>query len=294
MAKHGEVKTAAEILVVGATGNVGPTLVERLVRSGQNVRVLARDPQKAGRLLGAEIDAVPGDLNDVASLARACHGVRSAYLATAPTPGLAQEEVNFIDAARAAGVERIVKLSGFGIEFSNDRIHLAHARSEQRLRESGIPSVILRPVVYMSNLLFEAASLKSGTLPSVFEDGRISLVDPRDVAEVAAVALMSPIYEGRTLEFGGPEALSYDAVAATFARVLGRPVQHRRLDAAAFEAAALGAGLPEFVVEAITVTASSARAGRYEVNDDVVRKALGRPASSLSDWVTRHRAAFES
>jgi uncharacterized protein YbjT (DUF2867 family) len=282
----------AKILVAGATGNVGPTLVAELVRTGQRVRVFARDLQKATRLLGTGVEVVRGDLSDPASLAPAFHGVRSAFVATAPTPMLGYEESNFIDAARAHGVERIVKLSGFGIEFATDRIHIAHALSEQRLRESGIPSVVLRPVVFMSNLLFDAASIQSGKLPSNFGDGRISLVDPRDVAEVAARALLTPTYEGQTLSFGGPEALSYDLVAATFTRLLGRPIEHVRMNDASFGAAALKAGLPEFVVEAITVTATSARKGRYEVNDDVVRATLGRRASNLAAWIVRHRDAF--
>src|SRR6185369_11773127 len=147
-------------------------------------------------------------------------------------------EGHFIEAARVAKLERLVKLSGFGVEFSRDRIHAAHAQSEQRLRAAGIPSVVLRPVIYFSNLLFDAAAIKTGKLPSVFRDGRISFVDPRDVAELAARALLQPAYAGQTWEFGGPEALSYDDVAATLTRVLGRRVEHVRLDDATFAAAA--------------------------------------------------------
>jgi uncharacterized protein YbjT (DUF2867 family) len=284
--------TTAKILVAGATGNVGPTLVDHLVRSGHAVRVLARDPHKATRLLGPRVEVIHGDLGDPASLAPAFRGISSAFLATSPSPVLDEQEINFIDAARKAKIGRLVKLSGFGIEFSTDAIHLAHKRSEQRLRASGLPSVILRPVVYMSNLLFDAAGIKTGKLPSVFRDGRINLVDPRDVAGVAARALVDPAYEGQTLEFGGPEALSYDDVAATFTRVLGRHVEHVRMDDVTFEAAALQAGLPDFVVEAITGTATSARSGKYEVNDDAVQRVLGRRASSFANWVARHRDAF--
>jgi uncharacterized protein YbjT (DUF2867 family) len=282
----------AKILVAGATGNVGPTLVDCLVRSGHSVRVLVRDPHKATHLLGARVEVIHGDLEDPASLAAAFRGISSAFVATAPSPSLDEQEINFIDAARAASIGRLVKLSGFGIEFSTDRIHVAHKRSEQRLRASGLPHVILRPVVYMSNLLFDAAGIKTGKLPSVFRDGRINLVDPRDVGEVAARTLVGPAHEGQTLEFGGPEALSWDDVAATFTRALGRRVEHVRVDDATFEAGVLQAGLPDFVVEAITTTATSARAGKYEINDDVVQRVLGRRASSLADWVVRHRDAF--
>jgi uncharacterized protein YbjT (DUF2867 family) len=282
----------AKILLAGATGNVGPTLVEHLVRSGHAVRVLARDPQKATRLLGPRVEVIHGDLGNPASLAPAFRGISSAFVATTPSPILDEQEINFIEAARAAKIGRLVKLSGFGIEFSSDRIHVAHARSERRLRASGLPSVVLRPVIYMSNLLFDAAAIKTGKLPSLFRDGRINLVDPRDVAEVAARALLEPACEGQTLEFGGSEALSYDDVAATLTRILGRRVEHVRMDEGTFEVEALRAGLPDFVVEAITTAATSARQGKYEVNDDVVRRALGRRASSLADWVASHRDAF--
>ena len=282
-----------KILIAGATGNVGPTLVELLAGAGHPVRVLARDPAKAAKLLGTAVEIVRGDLEDPTSLAAAFRGVSSAFVATTPTPSLDRQEINFIDAARAAKVLRVVKLSGFGIEFSADRIHAAHARSERSLRASGIPSVVLRPVVYMSNLLFDAAAVATGKLPSVFRDGRINLVDPRDVAAVAARTLVDPEHVGRTLEFGGPEALSWDDVAATLARVLGRRVEHVRLDDATFEAGVLQAGLPDFVVEAITSTASATRTGKYEVDDTVVQRVVGRRASSLAAWVARNREAFQ-
>jgi uncharacterized protein YbjT (DUF2867 family) len=283
-----------KIVVAGGTGNVGTHLIANLVRAGHSVRALVRDPARARTLLGRHVEIVTGDLDEPASLRGAFDGAAIAFVATAPTPALDVQEIHFIDAARAASVERVVKLSGFGIEFSTDSIHRAHARSESRLSDSRMPSVVLRPVVYVSNLLFDAASIKTGKLPSIFGDGRISLIQPRDVAEVAARALTTPDYEGQTLDLGGAVALSYDDVAATFTRVLGRPIERVRMGDAAFEVAALGAGLPDFVVEAITTTASSARSGKYEVSDAVVQRVLGRPAAGLAEWITEHREAFET
>lgn len=282
------------VLVVGATGNVGIELVEQLRQIGHDVRALVRDPRRAAERLGSGVEIVAGDLSDPASLASALRGIEIASLATSPTPLLQEQEGNFIEAARAAKLRRLVKLSGFGIDFAADRIHLGHAESERRLRASGLAYVVLRPVIFMSNLLFETASIKTGKLPSIFGDGRMSFVDPRDVAEVMARALLEQRHEGATWEFGGPEALTYDDLAATFTRVLGRRVEHVRLDAAAFRAAALGGGLPDFVVEAITDAAAHTREGRYATNDDVIQRVLGRRGRSFSDWVERHRDAFSA
>ena len=284
----------ATILVVGGTGTVGREVVRKLAQSGRSVRVLARDPVKAASVLGPDVEIVAGDLRDSASLTAALSGIDSASLATSPSPTLHEEEINFIDAAKAGMVRRIVKLSAFGIEFAKDRIHRGHVESERRLRESGISSVVLRPVIFMSNMLMDAASIRTGKLPSIFGDSRVTFVDPRDVGELIAHALVESAHDGQSWELGGPEALSYDDLAGTFTRVLGRPIEHVRLDPAAFAPQALAAGLPDFVVEAITEAATSARTGKYAVDDGVVRRVLHRPASSFHDWVVRNRDAFQA
>lgn len=280
------------ILVVGATGNVGTELVTQLLHDGHRVRALTRDARNAAERLGPEVEIVEGDLDDPASLAAAVRGVEIASLATSPSPLLGRQEVNFIDAAAAASVRRLVKLSAFGIEFATDQIHVGHAESEQRLRATGIPSVVVRPVVYMSNLLMDLEAIRAGRLPSTFGDGRMSFVDPRDVAELMARALVEDRHEGQIWEFGGPEALTYDDVASTLTTVLGRPVTHVRLDPAAFRELALQAGLPDFVVEAITEAAAHTREGRFVTDDGVVQRVLGRRAARLADWTERHREAF--
>jgi uncharacterized protein YbjT (DUF2867 family) len=280
------------VLVVGGTGNVGVHLVSALVGGGHRVRVLARDPEKAAERLGSKIEVVSGDLSNPASLAMALRGVEIASLTTSPGPLLGAQEINFIEAARAAKVRRLVKLSGFGIEFANDQIHLAHAASEKALRASGIPFVVLRPVVYMSNLFFEQANIRTGKLPSLFGDGRVNFVDPQDVAEVTARVLFDESHEGATLEFGGPEGLSYDDLAAAFTRVLGRRIEHVRLDEATFSRGALESGLPDFVVESIVVTSDAAREGKYAIGDSPVLRVLGRRARSFAAWLQANRTAF--
>jgi uncharacterized protein YbjT (DUF2867 family) len=241
-------------------------------------------------LLGASVEIVQGDLMQPESLTRALRGVDVAYLATAPTPELAEQECNFIDAVRDAGLRRLVKLSGYGTDQATDRIHRCHALSEQRLARSGLDYVILQPVMFMGNLLWEAASIKQGQIASAFGDGRMSFVDERDVADVALLALTTPGRVGAAWAFGGPQALSYDEVAATFSRVLGRRVDHRRLDESRFRGAA--AALPDFVIEAIVSSASMAQAGKYEVSDRLIQESLGRRARSLESWIEDHRSAF--
>ncbi len=279
----------AKVLVAGGTGTVGRDVVGGLLARGHEPRVLARDPEKARGVLGTSVAIVKGDLTDPASLTKAMKGVEVGYVATTPGVGLAEQENNFIEAARAAKLRRVVKLSGYGVREAPDRIHQEHAISEQRTRGSGLDYVILQPVMFMTNLSWEAASIKEGTIASTFGDGRMSFVDPRDVAELAVVALTASDLRNAEWEFGGPEPLSYDDVAATFSRVLDRPIQHVRLDLDVFRREAK---LPEIVIEAITASGELARRGKYEVSDDVVRKQLGRRARSLESWIKENRALF--
>ena len=281
---------ASRILLVGGTGTVGREIVKGLVARGLVPRVLSRDPEKARSLLGASVEMMSGDLMQPASLTEALRGVDVAYLATAPGPELAEQEGNFIDAARDARVRRLVKLSGYGTDQATDRIHRGHALSEQRVKSSGLDYVILQPVMFMSNLLWESASIKQGTIASAFGEGRMSFVDERDVADVALVALTTPGRVDAAWAFGGPQALSYDDVAATFSRVLGRRVHHLRLDESRFREAA--AALPDFVIEAIVSSATMAQAGKYEVPDRVIQERLGRRGRSLESWIAGHRSAF--
>jgi uncharacterized protein YbjT (DUF2867 family) len=277
-------------LLAGGTGTVGREVAKGLVARGLVPRVLSRDPENARKLLGTGVEVVRGDFMDAASLSRALSGVEVAYLATTPTPELATQELNFIAAAQAAKVRRLVKMSGYGMELADDPVHHCHTVSEQRLRSSGLEHVILQPVMFMTNLLWEAGSIRQGKLASAFGHGRMSFVDPLDVADIALVALTTrePVSGG--WGFGGPEALSYDDVASTFSRVLGHRVEHVRLDVQRFKQAA--EHLPDFVIEAIVASAALAQKGTYEVLDGLIRDKLGRRARSLESWVASNRAAF--
>lgn len=277
-----------KILIVGGTGSVGREVVQIARSRGLEPQVLARDPDRTQKLLGPGVRIVKGDLGDPASLIAALKGIDVASLATAPGPSLVQQEANFIDAAAAAGLRKIVNLSAFHVPQSP--IAGWHEATEQRLRLSGVPHVILRPVMFMSNfLLFDTESVKSGRVVSVFGEGRMSWVDPADVAELTVHALTQPTAPDSVWTFGGPEALSYDEVAATFTRVLGRLVEHLCIDEDTFRK---NAPLPGFIVEAIIATVAHVRQGKMVATDAPVREKLKRSARSFGEWVEAHSQAF--
>src|SRR5690348_8733016 len=102
------------ILVTGATGTSGVEIVRALLALGERPRVLARDPVKAATLLGDDVEITRGDFADDGSIEAALEGIDAAMLVSAPTPDTVEVQQRFVDAAKRAGVERIVKFSAVG------------------------------------------------------------------------------------------------------------------------------------------------------------------------------------
>jgi uncharacterized protein YbjT (DUF2867 family) len=150
------------ILVTGATGNVGSAVVAELMTKGTPVRAFVRDEQRARARLGVDVELANGDFEDPASITRALDGVEAVFLSSADQPKKVEHETAVIDAARAAGVRRIVKTSTVGAERESPLPPFDwHGRSEEHLRRSGVPCVVPESGFYMTNLLAGTPSASS-------------------------------------------------------------------------------------------------------------------------------------
>ena len=135
------------ILVTGATGTIGSEVVRQLVEANQKVRALVRDSAKIAKF-GNTVEVVKGDFEDPASLRAALKNVEVAFLATAPGARMVGQETNFIEAAKAAGLARLVKLSNIMATPGNPApIARSHTKTESTLALSGIPATVLRPKI---------------------------------------------------------------------------------------------------------------------------------------------------
>ena len=158
------------ILITAATGQIGRAATRRLVESGVPVRALVRDPARAGELSGAEL--VRGSYEDDASLALALTGVRAVLLAGRDNPGYVAQIGRVIEAAVRAQVEHVVALSAIGASASSPiALMRDHHEVEQLVRRSGRSWTILRPHLYMQNLLRAADAVRSARPPGR-ADGR--------------------------------------------------------------------------------------------------------------------------
>jgi len=215
------------ILVTGATGTIGSQVFRRLAAAGAAPLAFVRDSRSARARLGAGADYVVGDLDRPETVAAGLGGVDRLFLLTRQGSRQTEQERNAIDAAARAGARRIVKLSVFrASERSPLRIARQHREAERAVEQSRLAGTIVRPVFLMQNLF---AMVRDGAIHTAAEDGRVAMVDARDVAAVAVAALSSPGCDGRTYTLTGPRPLSFDEVAEILSQHTGTPIRHVRV-----------------------------------------------------------------
>lgn len=228
------------ILVTGATGKVGRQVVQQLTRRGARVRALVRDPAKAG--LPAGVDLVQGDLLDVAALRRAFEGVSTLFLLNGVVADEFTQALLVLNAARDAGVTRVVYLSVLHADRYVNVPHFAGKYGVERMLEAmGFGATILRPAYFIDNdATVKDAITGYGVYPMPIGAKGLAMVDTADIAEVAALELLRRDGSAQPLPLErinlvGPEALTGAQLAALWSDVLGRPIAYGGDDTAGFE-----------------------------------------------------------
>jgi uncharacterized protein YbjT (DUF2867 family) len=272
------------ILVTGATGNAGSQVVRALLERNLDVRAFVRDADRARGLFGDAAELAIGDFDDPGSVREALDGVEVVFLSGADDPRRVEWETAAIDAAAAAGVACIVKLSSITAEPGAQVAFWDwHGRVEQHLRTSGIPSVILRSSFFMTNLLAAAGQVAhEGRFFAPAAEARIAMIDPRDVGAAAAAVLTTPGHYGRTYCLTGPEAITYAQVAAELSGATGRKVEFVDVPGEAARQGMVEAGMPDFVAQQIVSIFAQAREGAAERVTATVESLTGRPARTFA------------
>jgi uncharacterized protein YbjT (DUF2867 family) len=270
------------ILVTGATGRVGGEVARRLLARGERPRAFARDPTRARKVLGDQVEVVVGDLDRPETVDAALAGVDRVFLGTAQSTRQPEWEGRLVDAAARAGVRHVVKLSVFRAdERSPLRIARQHREAEHALERSGLGFTAVRPVFFMQNL---AAMVRDGAIHTAAADGRVAMIDSRDVAAVAAAALeRAP--EGRTHTLTGPEALTFDDVARILTRETGMPVRHVPVLTGHVRSALQDRGVPPWFADDMATLQGMLAAGYEDLVTDEVRAVTGGPPRGLAQML---------
>ena len=282
------------ILITGSTGKVGQHLVTALQSRGVPFKALARSEASVKTLRAQGVETVQGDLGDPASLKTALVGVDKLFLLSAGSH-FDDLEVAAIQAAKAAGVKHVVKLSALGVDAdSSNPLFRAHARSERALEASGLAFTILRPTFFMQNwVAFYSHAVKAGQPIYVNAGaGKLAWIDTRDIAEVAATALTEPDHEGLVYDLTGPEPLGYADVASRLGKLLGRQIAYVPVaDAAAFQAMK-GMGMDAWYAYGMVTLNQGVRRGQAEATTGTVELVTGKPSRGIDTFLQENLPAF--
>lgn len=279
------------ILITGATGQVGGAVIRNLA-GARGVRALVRDQAAAAGL--GDVDVVVGSFDDARSLAAALEGVEIVFLTGRDNPEQVAQHTRVLDAARAAGVRHVVKLSALGARPASPVALMRwHHAIEERLREAPFAWTFLRPHLFMQNLLrFAGDVAERGRLAAPMGDGRYPLVDARDVGAAAAAVLRDPDpHAGRAYSLTGPSSLSYHAVAEAIGALVGRPVEYEPQAPEQFRAGLLAAGIPRWRADDL-----AAIGGAYTGDDNApsgdLAALLDRPPTAIEQFLSDHRQTY--
>lgn len=277
------------ILVIGARGHVGGAVADELLAAGAAVRASSRHP-KAGDFPGG-VEVVRGDLTDPATFPGLVAGVHKVFLYASSAYASA-----FAAGASRAGVEHIVFLSSNSVLFTDaldNPTAMEHLRVERALRESGIDWTFVRPGYLATNTFRWRSSIRAErTVRTAFPQGSTHLVHERDVAAVAARALIDDTHRGRAhLVLGGAELTEREQVA-TIADALGEPVHLDLLTVEAYRDE-LRRRVPETFIEPIINAAGRVPEVPEQLRVDATAAVLGRPPLSFARWAGDHVADFQ-
>jgi uncharacterized protein YbjT (DUF2867 family) len=217
-----------QVLVTGATGNIGSRLIPRLAsRPDVAVRGLVRTLNQAAPLTSAGAELALGCFEDSRTVRRAMQRIDTLVLITPAGPSAAEQAGVALAAAREAGVRKIVRISAFNAANGgpSDMIR-QHGRTDAEIRASGLAYTILRPSFFMQNLCLLAARsiVREGRIYSGMGDGRLSVVDLRDVVDCAEESVLSEWADNKTFTLTGPESISFHEIADRLSTMMGRLV----------------------------------------------------------------------
>jgi uncharacterized protein YbjT (DUF2867 family) len=274
--------TQGMILVTGATGTIGGEVFRRLVAAGERPRAFVRDPQIARAQLGAAVDHIVGDLDRPETVEAALAGVDHVFLLTRQSTRQPQQERTVIDAAVRSGARQLVKLSVFRADHRSPlQIARQHRDTERAVEHSGLTYTLVRPVFLMQNL---PSLVHAGAIRTAAGDGRVAMVDARDVAAVVVAALTSRTSTGTTYTLTGPQPLSFDEAAEILSEQTGRRIRHERVTPDDVRTALERSGVAAWFAEDMARLHGMLATGYEDLVTDDVRTATGTSPGTLAEF----------
>jgi uncharacterized protein YbjT (DUF2867 family) len=280
-------------LVTGASGTVGKTVLNEVARSGARHRAMYRSATEAAKA-PAGTSTVIADFAKKETLAPALRDVTSVYLVCSPIPDLVRLESNMIDACVAAGVKHIVLNSAMGARDYPKSFPSWHRKVEDKLKSTSVSFTVLRPNSFHQNVLtYYAPSIRAqGVFYGSMGNARVSYLDVRDIAAVAAKSLAGTEHSGKTYELNGPEPLTYSELGAKISKHAGCPVQYVDIPVDAQRKAMRDQGMPDWQVDALLDLQAYYVGGKGGNVDGLLQQLIGRPPITMDQFLAEFAAEF--
>lgn len=284
------------ILITGATGSVGTHLIKYLSEKNVSFRVLARKSDRATKLSSIEgLELVYGDLTDKNSVKNALQGIEKVFLLTNSSETAETLQLNFVDMLRANGVQHVVKLSQLAATLHSPvRFLRYHATVEQKIKDMAMSYTFLRPNLFMQGLLgFKESIIKKGMFFAAAGDAKVSLVDVRDIAAVAAETLTSRGHENKIYDLTGPEAITHQQMADYFSKELKNAVKFIDVKPEDMHREVLKAGFPLWQADGLMEDYAHYARGEAAHVSATVRDITGNSPRNFQTFIADYAPFFQ-
>jgi uncharacterized protein YbjT (DUF2867 family) len=283
-----------KILVTGATGSNGTEIVKRLSAQNVQVRAMVRNHDRAKEIALPNVEVVEGNFDRPETLLEALTEVDRAFLLTNSTKRAEAQQLAFIDAARQSSVQHIVKLSQFAADaHSPVRFLRYHAAVEAAIKASGMMYTFLRPNLFMQGLLnFRSTITSQSAFYAAIGDAKVSVVDVRDIADVAVAALTEAGHEGKIYDLTGSQALTHTEMAEYLSAALKRQIAFVDIPPEQMREAMVGFGMPAWQADGLIEDYAHYRRNEAAVVSSGVQDATGQEPRSFKIFTCDYATKF--
>jgi uncharacterized protein YbjT (DUF2867 family) len=281
------------ILITGASGSVGKSVLLEAIKNESGVRAMFRSKDEAAKA-PAGCQTVLADYSDRLSLRKALNGVTSVYVVCSPIPQLVELESNMLNACKESGVKHVVLNSALGAGDYGKSFPSWHRKVEDKLKTTGVSYTILRPNGFLQNIAtYNAPSIRAqGAFYVAMGDAKVSYLDVGDIAMVAVKALRGGAHEGKIYELNGVEAISNAELARRISKVSGRTVKYVDIPESAQREAMLGLGMPEWQVTALLELQQYYKQGGGAKTDGLLQSLIEREPVTLDQYLAANAREF--
>lgn len=282
--------SASPIGVTGSTGQLGSKVAARLAALDQPQRLIVRNPARAPRLPGAEV--VQAAYEDGPAMRAALSGIQTLFLVSGYEADRLEQHYSAIDAAVAAGVERIVYTSFLSAAPMATFTHAReHYLTEQRIRATGIQYTFLRPSFYLDKA--PGWISKEGVIQGPAGNGTIAWVSRDDLADVAVAVLTTPGHDGASYDITGGQAVTLAQAAAEFSRVTGIPASYQAETIEEARASRMKYNPSKWELEAWVSTYLAIATGEMSVVSHTVQALTGHAPQTYADYIRQHPESYQ-